>query len=176
MSRKSMMVFVMFAVLGGATAMAGELAEQLQPLKPFLEKTWKGSFEGEPGADQGFDIARWERALNGQAVRILHSINDGEYGGETLIVWDQEKEKLIFYYFTTAGFYTQGTITLEGGKFISHEMVTGAAKGVTEVKAVSEIGPDGIMRVTSKYLKDGSWVDGHTGTYVEAPDAKVIFR
>ena len=80
------------------------------------------------------DVSRFEVALNGQAVRNLHSINDGEYGGETLIVWDQEKQAIVYYYFTTAGFYTTGTMRADGDALVSHETVKGEAGGVTEVK------------------------------------------
>ena len=36
------------------------------------------------------DVQRCELALNGQAVRVLHSIDDGEYGSESLVVWDKQ--------------------------------------------------------------------------------------
>ena len=65
-----------------------------------------------------YDVSRWERALNGRAVRILHADNDGVYGGESIIMWDKEKESLVFYSFTTAGFCTHGTMKYENGKFI----------------------------------------------------------
>jgi len=65
------------------------LSEHLRPLGQFIGKTWRGK---SPNADPDKpfeDVSRWERALNGQAVRILHSVNEGAYGGETLIVWDK---------------------------------------------------------------------------------------
>lgn len=152
------------------------LNEHLKPLKPFIGKTWRGK---SPNADPDKpfeDISRWERALNGQAVRILHSINGGAYGGETLIVWDRKKESLVFYYFTTEGFYTSGTIKMEDGKMISHEIVTGNENGITEVQSVGTILPDGRLHSKSQYLKNGEWVDGHEFIYEEAPAAKVIFK
>lgn len=152
------------------------LSEHLAALQPFVGKTYKGELSM-PGQEKpATDVSRWERALNGQAVRILHSLNDGEYGGETIIYWDKEKESLIFYYFTTAGFYTHGTVTMEGNKMISHEYVTGEQEGITEVKSIGEILPDGTMRGTSQYLKNGEWVDGHQVTYVEDPSAEVVFK
>ena len=119
---------------------------------------------------------RWERALNGKAVRVLHSINDGVYGGESIIVWDEKKKSLVYYYFTTAGFYTTGTMTLSDGKYASHEVVTGSAEGVTEVKATGELRADGTMHSKSEYLKEGKWVSGHEVTYKEDPKAEVVFK
>lgn len=152
------------------------LIEQLMPLRPYIGKTWKGTLTGMDPEKPMIDISRWERALNGRAIRILHSVNNGVYGGETIILWDAKKKSLVFFYFTTGGFYTQGTMTFEAGKLISHERVTGNTEGITEVKAVGEMLPGGKMRSSSQYLKNGKWVDGHTAIYVEAPNEKVIFK
>ena len=150
------------------------LNEHLKPLQPFVGKTWKGKA---PDAENPvYDVSRWERALNGQAIRILHSLNNGEYGGETIIYWDSEKESVIFYYFTTAGFYTHGTFEFEDDKFVSHEKVTGQASGISEVRATGELLPDGRLRTSSEYLKDGEWVEGHEFIYEEAPGAEVVFK
>ena len=155
---------------------AQALDEHLAMFEPLVGKTWKGKL-GEPGSDsEAWDVSRWERALNGKAVRILHSVNDGQYGGETLIFWNREKERVEFYYFTTAGFFTTGTIEGEAGMFTAHEYVTGNANGITEVRSRSEILPDGRLKGTSEYFKDGEWVPGHAIVYNEAPDAEVIFK
>ena len=112
---------------------------RFEPLRPLLGKTWKGVFPGSTAAKPVVDVSRFELALNGQAVRILHSINGGDYGGESLIVWDKAKDSLVFYYFTTAGFYTTGTLKAEAGGFVAHEPVTGDADGITEVKSTSQV-------------------------------------
>ena len=122
------------------------------------------------------DVSRWERALNGKAVRILHSINEGVYGGESMIVWDDKKKSLVYYYFTTGGFYTTGTLTVNEGKFLSHEVVTGSAEGVTEVKATAELRADGTMHTKSEYLKAGTWMPGPEVTYKEDAKAAVVFK
>ena len=152
------------------------LSEQLEPLRPFVGKTWRGVVAGSDSAKQTVDVSKWERALNGRAVRILHSVNDGAYGGETIVFWDREKEKLVYYYFTTAGFMTQGTFALEGKIFTAHEYVTGNQDGITEVKSSGEILPDGSLKTFSTFLKNGEWVQGRETIYREDPDAEVIFR
>jgi hypothetical protein len=157
-------------------ARAAELNPRLAPLKPFLDKTWRGVFPESKPDKPAVDVSRFEAVLNGQAVRNLHSINDGEYGGETLIVWDQEKQALVFYYFTTAGFYTTGTMRAEDGALVSHEVVKGEADGITEVKATLRPQPDGRLHVKTQYLKKGQWVDGRDMHYAEAPGAVVKFR
>jgi hypothetical protein len=177
---KSLALTIVIANLSfGYTTFGAEppsLDSHLEPLRPLLEKTWKGEFKDAKPDRPIVDIARWERALNGRAVRILHSINDGLYGGESLILWDQAKQQVVYYYFTTAGFNTVGTVRFENGKIVVHETVTGSSEGVTEVRGINEINPDGSFHVKSEHLKNGQWVPGHEATYREDASAKVLFR
>jgi hypothetical protein len=159
-----------------AAVWPADLNPHLAPLRPLVGKTWRGVFPESRPDKPVVDVSRFEAALNGQAVRNLHSINDGEYGGETLIVWDQEKQSLVFYYFTTGGFYTTGTMRAEDGGLVSHEVVKGNADGVTEVKASFRSLPDGRLHVKTQYLKQGKWVDGRDMHYTEAPSAVVTFK
>ena len=162
--------------LAAQAAESGALHPQLEPLRPFLGRTWKGVFRNSTPQQPMIDVARWERALNGQAVRVLHSINGGKYGGESIIRWDPERKSLVYHYFTTAGFMTEGTMTVKDGKMSSREVVKGAAQGVEEVRSTSEIRADGTLVSKSEYLKAGKWEPGHEITYREAPDARVDFE
>ncbi|PYL45118.1 MAG: hypothetical protein DME29_02770, partial [Verrucomicrobia bacterium] len=83
---------------------------------------------------------------------------------------------ISFYYFTTGGYMTSGTLEPTGEKFITHEDVKGDADGVTEVRSTSEILPDGKFHVKAEYLKNGEWTPGHEVTYQEAPGSKVVFK
>ena len=177
MRPKMMHVAALLAVLAvPASGRTAELNPRLAPLKPLLDKTWRGVFPESKPDKPVVDVSRFEAVLNGQAVRNLHSINDGEYGGETVIVWDQDKQALVFYYFTTAGFYTTGTMRAEDGALVSHEVVKGEAGGVREVKATFRLLPDGRLHAKTQYLKQGQWVDGRDVHYVETPSATVKFR
>lgn len=179
MNRKAKL-FVGFTALMALASSAGaqdDLAENLKAFKPFLGKTWKGELKGSGQGKTAYDVSRWERALNGQAVRIQHSVNDGEYGGESIIFWDNQKKSLVYYYFTTAGFYTHGTMTLEDNKFTFHEYVSGyEGASITEARGTGEITADGKLINKSQYLKNGKWEDGHEAIYVEDAAAQVIFK
>jgi len=155
---------------------APALDEHLEPLRPLLGKTWRGEFKNSKPENPTIDVARWERALNGKAVRVLHSINDGVYGGESIIQWDQEKKQIVYHYFTTAGFFTTGTMAYTDGKFISHEKVTGGANGVTEVRGTTELRPDGTMLSKAEYLKNGEPAGNREVIYKEDPKAEVKFK
>ena len=54
--------------------------------------------------------------------------------------------------------------------------MTSSKEGITEVKAVTELQPDGRLHVKSEYLKNGEWVPGHEISYEVAPDAEVVFK
>jgi hypothetical protein len=152
------------------------LAKELEPFRAYLGRTWRGELKNSTPEKPVVDIVRWERALNGQAIRSTHSVNDGQYAGETIIRWDAEKQSLVFHYFTTASFMTTGKMTFADGKFTSLEKVTGDANGITEVRANGEFRTDGTYFLRSEYFKNGQWVPARETTYKEDPKAVVKFK
>lgn len=151
-----------------------ELDPNLSLFSNFLG-TWEATFEMVDDNPTVVDVTIWERALNGKAIRTLHSINDGMYGGESLIFWDKEKKKLVFYYFTTANFYTHGYIDIvDEDSFIAYEDVAGSDDGITEVKSISTMTNEGISVETS-YLKNGDWTESEKRIY-KPSDKQVIFK
>ena len=79
------------------------LDPHLESLRPWLDKTWKGEFKDSKPDSPKVDIVRWERALNGKAVRILHSLNDGAYGGEALVETLKTGDKRLISYAVDLG-------------------------------------------------------------------------
>jgi hypothetical protein len=170
-----LLVVLLVLVAASSRAEEASLDPNLEPLRPWLGKTWK-SEAAEPGDKAKVDIAHWERALNGKAVRMRHSINDGEYGGETIFVWDAAQNAVVYHYFTTAGFRTTGTMKFENGKLVSHEKVQGNAGGIAEVRGTSEMRGDGSFELKTEYLKDGKWQPGRQAVYREDAAAAVVFK
>ena len=158
----------------GASAKGAPFVEQLAIFEPYLG-TWEAVFEEKDGKPTVVDVSHWEKTLNGTTLRTLHSINDGMYGGESLIFFDKTKQQLVFYYFTTAGFYTQGTIdVLSDNSFVAYEAVTGNKDGITQVKSTSTMSPEKLT-VSTSYLKKGQWTDPETRTY-QRSNKKVKFK
>ena len=151
------------------------LSESLQEFELYIGKTFKGEFANSTKEKPVFDISYWERILNGMAIKITHSVNNGEYGGISIITWDQNKSSLVSSYFTTEGFTTNALMHFEGGKLISVEDVTGN-EGITKIKAIMEFLENGDLQNSSKYFINDEWVTGHTIYYKESPKAKVIFK
>jgi len=152
------------------------LDEHLEPLRPFLGKTWRGEFKDSKPDKPTIDVARWERALNGKAVRVTHSVNDGAYGGESIIHWDAEKKEVRYYYFTTAGFHTTGVMTFADGKLTAVEKVAGNENGITEVRSTYELRADGTMLNKSEYIKADKPAGGREVIYKAAANAEVRFK
>ena len=154
------------------------LHPKLEPLRPFLNQHWQGDLTQPGKAEKVIDRSLWSRALNGQAVKTVHSINDGQYGGESFIFWDESKQSLAYYYFTTAGFYTHGTMEFnaQSGEIVALENVENNQNGITQVKSFSRIMPDGTLQTKSSYLQNGNWVDGHSATYKPVAAQPIRFK
>jgi hypothetical protein len=174
MSHRTLTLALSALALGGTAW--GEMNPHFEPLRPLLGRTWRGTFPASTPEKPVVDVSRFEITLHGQAVRSRHSINDGDYGGESFIVWDETKQSLVYYYFTTAGFHTIGTMRVEDGALVSRETVVGAADGITEVQGTHRVLPDGRLHVRTRYLKNGAWVEGREMHYVEDPQAVVRFK
>lgn len=174
-----MVVSVLSAALltGAFMSSASEsLDPQLEVFRPFLGKTWKGTFANSTPEKPMIDVARYERAMNGKAVRVMHSVNNGDYGGETLIYWNAEAKKIGYFYLTTAGFRTEGFLTIEKDGFSALEEVKGSANGITQVRSSSKLVAPGKYKVVAEYLQNDKWVPGRETDYVEDSKAKVIFK
>lgn len=142
--------------------------ERLTVFTPFIG-TWKAEF-----ADGTQDVSNYEWILGGKALRIMHSINGGDYGGEALVHWNTGKEAITYRYVTTSTFYTEGTITPTENGFDAHEIVYGNMGGITETRSGYTM-KEGEFHVWSQFLKDGEWAEKMEATYVKAADAEVRF-
>ena len=172
---KLRVLFVFLLLLIPNVSIADEqdttLAEPLRMFSKFIG-TWESNFKMMDGNPHVVDVAVWERALNGKAIRSLHSINDGMYGGEMLMFWDKELNTLVFYYFTTAEFYTKGTIeVVNENSFIAYEDVSGSDDGITKVKSTSTL-VNGNIEVSTAYLKNDKWTEPEIRTY--SPSTKTV--
>ena len=173
---KKIILILTFGLLIWKNNEMNNLLEHLKPFEPYIGKTFKGEFAHSTKESPVFDISFWERILNGMAIKITHSVNDGEYGGISIITWDENKNSLVSSYFTTAGFTTNALMHFEDGKLISLEDVTGCENGTTKFKAIIQFLENGDLQNSSQYLMNDKWVDGHTIYYKETPDAKIVFK
>jgi hypothetical protein len=169
-------ILALFSCSSGAAEMV--LHPELEIFRPFVDSHWEGDLT-EPGKDKKMiDRSSWSRALNGQAIKTMHSINDGDYGGETMIFWDQKQQKIAYYYFTTAGFYTHGTMTYNATTKSTEalEYVENNKQGITQVRSSSVLDDTGVLKVSSEYLQNDKWIKGHSAVYKRVPKTGIKFR
>ena len=171
----ALIALVLFASFTAFAAEERGLDQKLKALQPFLG-SWRGEFKGSTPDKPVIDVSLWERALNGKAVRVLHSINDGAYGGETLITWDEKANAIVYHYFTTAGFQTKGTMKVDGKKLECHEVVTGETQGTTEVRSSIELRDENTMHTSAKYFKNGESQQGREVTYQRVTGLTPVFK
>lgn len=137
------------------------------------------TFRGEPleaSSEANADIQSWDWALGGAGLSIRHALEDGSYGGETLIYHDNAADALAYVYVTNAGFRTEGIFLLEeDGSWQAEEDVSGHDT-ITKVRSTGRERLDGTLLSTSEYFKDGTWTPGHEFLYREvfdmSPDLK----
>ena len=152
-------------------------APQLAKFESYLGG-WTASFKVQAGQAPVSDVTLFEKVLNGKALKTTHSINDGVYGGESYIFWNNTTQRLEFHYFTTADFMTTGYLEfVSENEFVAYEDVTGKSQmsqGITKVKSASKLLGDK-MTVSTSYLKNGEWTTPETREYVRTTK-DVIFN
>lgn len=147
-----------------------------EPMAPFAAlagKAWRGQGVG-PNGQPIVDIARYEMILGGRAFQSTHRLEDGSYGGRTVIFYDEGAKKHIFHYFTTAGFHTTGEIAPTDTGFVAVEKVEGHPEFV-EVRSEAFF-EDGVIRVVSSHVaKDGTASEGEELIYREIDDPGPLY-
>ena len=152
------------------------LSEHLIAMKPFIGNTYKGNFINSTKENPMIDILSFERALNGNAVKVIHSVNKGEFGGETMVMWNPEKEGLQSWYFTSAGSLTIQNVQIKKDTFISIENVERNQNGITKVKTIIEVLHGNQIKKRTKYLMNNLWKDGSETIYNKVNDHKPVFN
>lgn len=120
-------------------------------LRPLIGRTWRGQAVRQAGVE---DVARWDWALGGHAVRVVHAVNGGVYGGETLIFLDKDTGGLVFHYFTTGGFHTTGTMKPSPSGGLDIEETVHGVDTIETLRSTAAIGDDGVYRTRSVKVTD----------------------
>ncbi|UTW60130.1 hypothetical protein KFE96_07415 [Kordiimonas sp. SCSIO 12603] len=154
-----------------ANVRAAEPLEQLKGLIPFIG-TWTSLSDTPDPRKRFIDVTRWEWAFGGKVVRIIHSVNDGAYAGESLIHWDNVDQQIIYRYVNNGGFYTDGVITERSyGSIIVHEYIRGTTEdGPTETRAGYSI-RNGQMYSWTQFKLRGVWGEKSEVIYERTPNA-----
>jgi hypothetical protein len=169
------MLRIAFASLAAFVLSAEAHATPYAPMQVFAPLAGR-TFTGEgvtPDGSAVADVAHWEYIIGGRAIQSTHSVNDGAYGGRTIVFYDEGAQAYVFHYFTTAGFHSEGTLEpVEGGlDFV--EAILGHPT-ITEVRGQIRFTGTGYEQ-SSRSLSDGEWSEAGGFSYVETPGADVLF-
>lgn len=144
------------------------------PLALLAGRTFTGT-PSDPESEQQRDVQTWRWTVGGSVLSVLHALEDGSYGGETLIYHDNKDETLAYAYITNAGFMTRGTLLLEGERsWTAEEEVTGHPT-ITRVRSSASFEADGTIITASSYLQNDEWVPGHGFVYLETSQVSPVF-
>ena len=174
--KRFLYILLPILLVSGQTKSKTFLSDHLTGLKPFIGNTYKGNFINSTIENPMIDVLSFERALNGNAVKVIHSVNNGEFGGETIVMWNPEKEGLQSWYFTSAGSLTMQNVQIKKDTFISIEDVSGNQNGITKVKTIIEVLHGNQIQKRTKYLINNLWKDGNEIIYKKVNDLKPIFN
>ncbi len=146
-----------------------------EPMAPFAKlagRAWRGEGTG-PDGKPVVDIAKYEMILGGRAFQSTHKLENGTYGGRTIIFFDEGAKTYIFHYFTTAGFHTTGEIVPTETGFTAVEQVQNHPE-FAEVRSEAFYGDKTIRVVSSHVTHDGEESEGEELVYKEIPSDGVL--
>lgn len=161
--RRAMMALAagIAALTAGLPAMAQDLPaaearaeDPFRPLYPLIGRTWRGTNITQEGVE---DVVRWEWAVGGHAVRAVHAVNGGVYGGETLVFADRDTGRLIFHYFTSGGFHTTGEIVPAADGSLEIAEAVHGVDGLESLRSTMRINADGTYETRGLVERDGAW-------------------
>lgn len=159
-----------------ATAAPPALAPRLAVFAPMIGHTYYGAPLDAPDGAAG-DIQKWEIAVGGRAVRVTHAIEDGSYGGESLIYPDAQSDVLAYVYVTSAGFRTEGVMVIDDdGSWTAEEDVSGHPT-VSKVRSTGRKRADGSLSMRSSFFDKtlNEWRSGGGFDYVLDDDRELNF-
>ncbi|MEO9971510.1 MAG: hypothetical protein ABJG15_17065 [Hyphomonadaceae bacterium] len=153
-----------------AHALANWQEETFGGLAAFPGRTFRGepmTAQGTPDTNGVADVQSWAWSEDGKEIVIHHALEDGSYGGRSLVYPKASGDELAYSYVTSAGFETLGTFTLyEDGSWESIETVEGHPT-ITHVRSRGYERADGALISESDYLTGNEWSRGTSFVYTE---------
>jgi len=153
-----------------------ELSKHLSGLQNFIDKKFKGEFYNSTKEKPLFDVIHFERILNGSAICISHSVNDGEYGGKYIIIWNSDIGKVESYYFSTGGEIRVSKARIHNEEIIIEDDYLKNKNGIKKVKKTYKLNDIGYLENHIEYLMNNLWVKTYEINYVENDSVKIIFQ
>ena len=169
-------IVIMFFLIIFQNVNGEELSKHLAGLQNFIDKKFKGEFYNSTKEKPLFDVIHFESILNGSAICISHSVNDGEYGGKYIIIWNSDIGKVESYYFSTGGEIKVSKARIHNKEITIEDDYLKNENGIKKVRKIYKLNDIGQLENHIEYLLNNLWVKTHEMNYVENDSVKIIFR
>ena len=150
------------------------ISDKLILFKPFLGKIFRGKIINSKVNDSIYNIHRWYSVLNGNAIRMTHEINNGEYLSEAFILWDEKLNRLRSWHFNSSGIVVIKDVKFVDDNLIFIEDVSKNKNGITKVKTIYNFIYNGKLQNRTRFLMDNIWVDGGESIYDELVNTDIV--
>jgi len=158
---------VSFFISFNGNLISQELNQNLQILKPLLNKTWEGKLKAPDGSAEFSVIRTFELMGKGNIIKCTSTNHDLGGYGEGYFYWDDIEKKIAFFFIESSGVFEKGYVTVEDniitieGKMTWPTQVNPQVKQSYNFKNTFEIISDTLM--IDRWFMDafGPWRAGH---------------
>ena len=172
----SSIIFAIFFLIISQILNGKELSKHLLGFDNFIDKKFKGEFYNSTKEKPLIDVIYFERILNGEAIRISHSVNRGEYGGQYIITWNSNIERIESYYFSTGGEIRVSVVSIIDKEITIEEDFSKNGNKIQKVKKIFRLNNNGSLENHIYYLINNLWIKSHEMNYAQNDSVKIIFR
>lgn len=157
-----LMLLISVLIINGQT-----LSEKLDPLKPFLNKPWKGILKSPDGKDELIVNRTFEIVKNGNVIKCTKINKELDSFGEGFFYWNDIEKKIAFFFIESKGVFQIGFVTVENnivtieGTMTWPQQLNPNVKQSYDFKNTFEFTSDGKM--IDKWFQNafGPWQPGH---------------
>lgn len=141
------------------------LHDDLKVFKYFIGKTFSGEIQNYKKDSYVNEIVNWEAIFKGNGIRIKHSINNDEFIGESIIMFDGKEKSYSCWYFSSGGISNKSKFLIEDNKIIFFEDVSENNNSITKIRTSYLISENGGYYKKILYLINNVWVKGNNILY-----------
>lgn len=152
---------------------AGLVHPALGVFAPFLGNAYRG-VSISPEFEATDDLIYWRAALGGQAVRAVHALADGSYGGESLYYADQSGG-IRWIYVSNSGFHTTGRVAPQGDGGWTSTGAFSSNMALAQVVQVATPTPDGFVVSSTLVGRNGDRQAGPSFSFTKDNTLSVVF-
>jgi len=158
---------IFFFILFNGNLISQEINQNLQKLKPLLNKNWVGKLKAPDGSAEFNVIKTFELMEKGNIIKCTNTNRDLGGYGEGYFYWDDMEKKIAFFFIESSGVFESGYVTVEDkiitieGKMTWPTQVNPQAKQSYNFKNTVEFLSDTLMIDRWFMNAFGSWRAGH---------------